>query len=130
VLKLRKSDAEWRDHLSDKQYYVCRERGTEQAFTGAYWDTRLDGVYLCACCDKQLFDANDKYDSGSGWPSFVAPVRSGVVSQIVDHSYNMTRLEVVCVGCDAHLGHVFDDGPQPSGLRYCINSLSLNFVPR
>jgi peptide-methionine (R)-S-oxide reductase len=123
------TDAEWRERLTPDQYKVCRQKGTEQAFTGQYWDEKAPGVYRCAGCGEVLFDAATKYDSGSGWPSFWEPAAPGVVASDVDTSHGMQRVEVHCARCGSHLGHVFPDGPQPTGLRYCINSLSLQLDP-
>ena len=125
--KLRKSEEEWRRQLSDQEYAVAREGGTERAFTGRYWNTKQPGTYRCVCCGEPLFEADTKYDSGSGWPSFTAPVSGAAVDTRDDTSHGMVRTEVTCRKCDAHLGHVFPDGPQEAGgLRYCINSCSLN----
>ena len=126
--KIVKSEAEWREQLSPEQYYVTREKGTERAFTGKYHDDKSTGVYRCVCCDAVLFDADTKFDSGTGWPSFWAPVDSGQVIEEQDRTLGMLRTEAMCATCDAHLGHVFEDGPQPSGLRYCMNSAALKLV--
>ena len=119
---------DWKHRLTPEQYRIAREGGTERAFSGAYYRLDQPGVYRCVCCHTPLFDAQQKYDSGSGWPSYWAPVDEGAVREISDDSHGMKRTEVRCANCDAHLGHVFDDGPPPSGLRYCINSLALDFV--
>lgn len=126
---LPESDSEWRARLTPEQYRVCRQQGTEPAFTGAYWDEKTPGVYRCAGCGEVLFDSNTKYDSGSGWPSFWQPAQDSAVATEVDSSHGMRRVEVHCARCGSHLGHVFPDGPRPTGLRYCINSASLALEP-
>ena len=128
--KVVKSDAEWRAELTPEQYEVCRRKGTERAFSGRDTATKTDGIYRCSCCGNQLFDANAKYESGTGWPSFHSPVSKDSVRVETDRSHGMQRTEVVCARCDAHLGHVFPDGPAPSGERYCMNSVSLDLAPR
>lgn len=126
---LPETDADWRARLTPEQYRICRQKGTEPAFTGAYWDEKTPGVYRCAGCGEVLFDSSTKYDSGSGWPSFWQPAREGVVATELDTSHGMRRIEVHCARCGSHLGHVFPDGPRPTGLRYCINSASLTLEP-
>lgn len=128
--KLEKSLESWREELSEEQFQICRLGGTERAFTGKYYATKTPGVYHCACCEAPLFDSDAKYDSGSGWPSYFQPVSDTAISEHPDSSHGMQRIEVRCAQCDAHLGHVFPDGPRPTGLRYCINSASLELRPR
>jgi peptide-methionine (R)-S-oxide reductase len=127
--KVVKTDAQWQAMLTPEEYAVTRQAGTERPFTGVYWDEERPGTYLCKCCDAPLFDAQTKFDAGCGWPSFYAPLASEALINREDHSLGMRRIEVLCARCDAHLGHVFPDGPAPTGLRYCMNSVSLILEP-
>lgn len=126
--RVEKSEAEWREALTDEQFRVTRKKGTEQPYSGQYCESHEPGLYACICCGTELFDSTEKFESGSGWPSFTEPVRDNVIRYEVDKSLGMNRIEVLCNVCDAHLGHVFPDGPDPTGLRYCINSASLQLV--
>jgi len=130
MAKIIKTDQEWRSLLSPEAYYVAREHGTERAFSGEYAEFKGDGIYTCVCCGTPLFDSTAKFDSGSGWPSYDRPISPDVLEEKRDSSHGMIRVEVLCASCDAHLGHVFPDGPKTTGLRYCINSVCLKFKPR
>ena len=128
--KIVRTDAEWKKTLSQLEFNVCRKHGTERAFSGKYDTCKDDGIYACKCCGAELFLSTKKFDSGTGWPSFYAPITEEAVTENVDNSFFMERTEVICSRCDSHLGHVFTDGPQPTGLRYCLNSVSLNLIKK
>jgi peptide-methionine (R)-S-oxide reductase len=128
IVEMKLPNTEWKQKLDDQTYYVMRENGTERAFSGKYWDNHANGIYLCNACKLPLFKSDTKFESGTGWPSFYTPIRKDVVKEIEDDAYGMTRTEILCARCGGHLGHVFNDGPDPTGLRYCMNSAALNFV--
>jgi len=128
--EIEKSDSEWREQLSDEEFRVCRLKGTEAPFSGNYWDDWTDGIYRCTCCGETLFEADTKFDAGCGWPSFYQPANAQSIEEQRDGSHGMIRTEVMCRRCGAHLGHVFNDGPHPTGLRYCINSVSIKLDPK
>lgn len=128
--KIQKTDEQWRESLTEEQYRLMREKGTERAFTGKYWDHKEDGTYACAACGSELFSSDTKFDSGSGWPSFYDVMQNERLEVHEDTSYGMRRVEVTCAACGGHLGHVFPDGPKPTGIRYCINSACLEFKPK
>ncbi len=127
--KVEKSDGEWRSQLDAEQYRVCRQCGTEPPFSGRYWATKTPGLYRCVCCRAPLFRSEHKFDSGTGWPSWWQPVEAAAIRELPDHTHGMVRVEIRCARCDAHLGHVFDDGPAPTGLRYCVNSVAVELEP-
>lgn len=130
IQKIQKTDAEWRAELGDEQFKILRQCSTEPPFTGKYYKHKADGMYICAGCGQELFDSNTKYESGSGWPSFFAAIGKDKITEVRDTTYGMVRIEIRCAKCDGHLGHVFSDGPAPTGLRYCVNSGALGFVER
>lgn len=127
--KVLKSEDEWRQQLSDEEFYICRQQGTERAFSGIYWDEKRSGEYRCKCCDEPLFNSAGKYDSGCGWPSFYQSLDPTKITELRDTSHGMIRTEIRCARCDCHLGHVFPDGPAPTGIRYCVNSASITLYP-
>ncbi|MCH2084488.1 MAG: peptide-methionine (R)-S-oxide reductase MsrB [Saprospiraceae bacterium] len=130
IERIKKTEAEWRVELNEQEYYVLRQAGTEYAFSGDLWNNKEDGLYTCRACGLPLFESKTKFKSGTGWPSFYEPVNKEYITEKQDRSYGMLRVEVLCARCDGHLGHVFSDGPQPTGLRYCINSVSLDFIEK
>jgi peptide-methionine (R)-S-oxide reductase len=130
IEKINKSDEEWKAELSEMEYYILREKGTERAFTGDLWEQKKGGLYICAGCELELFDSDTKFESGTGWPSFYQPIKAKYIAEDVDYKIGYKRVEVLCARCGGHLGHVFPDGPKPTGLRYCINSAALDFVEK